>query len=502
MLDSALATATHEFEVVAWFDDDDPTRDQYPVHERVRYGSGPRQYNDEGVLTTSGLWARAWEMGSGGIAFLGADDIIFETPGWDRIVEDVFAAVPDGILMAYPDDGTPRQAPVNPFISRRWIELAGFTPPDFQGWFADEWIWAIAAELERVAFLTGVKIPHLQKTRSDQTYRDGHNARRAVGGLAGMKERFYSAEITERRDELTAKLRAAMDGPTIVPEPQPGWFQESVTLSQAARGARTRTSDTLVVVHCYAGDQHLVEAFLPQYLHHGCDVLLLSPADAPVEIDRPGVTCCSAGKAAYFGQASLDRQRRHLELLLETDYTYFLLNDSDSVCLSPELPAYLYEQPEFVWSNEVKEMRPHASPYPKIAFHPPYFLTRTTIERFLTVNVKAHPITPFIDWYMVALTYESGLEHRAFPDGKSFPAWRHGLIPETTQLGHNYVHEIEARGADGGRRMAQQVGRGVVMVHSVKHPEVMTQLIAAHTRYRHQRQVRDRRAASRLKRSA
>jgi hypothetical protein len=244
--------------------------------------------------------------------------------------------------------------------------------------------------------------------------------------------------------------------------------------------------DTLVVVHCYAGDADLVRDFMPQYVHHECPVLVLSPEDAPVRIE--GVECRSAGQAGYFGQGSLDRQREHLKLLLEYPQTYFLLNDADSFCLSPELPAYLYENAEnTIWSTEVRETRPHPSPYPKIAFHPPYFLTRQTIEKLLAVGpIEAHPITPFIDWMMVALASEAGVEHRSYPDGRSFPAWKHGAIPETKELGHNYVHRQEARGVDGARRMAQQVLRGAIFIHSVKHPEVRDQLVAAYGRRRRQ----------------
>lgn len=237
--------------------------------------------------------------------------------------------------------------------------------------------------------------------------------------------------------------------------------------------------DTLVSVHCYQGDAELVREFMPQYLHHECPVVVLSPADSPVEID--GIDCRSAGKRGYFGQDSLDRQREHLKLLLTYPQHYFLLNDADSFCLSPELPAYLYKHENVLWSNEVPEGRPHASPYPKLGVHPPYFLTRKTIEKMLTVNVPAHPITPFIDWYMLALACESGVGHAAFPDGRSFPAWRHGAIAETKELGHDFHHEETTSGVDGARLMASQVrSSGVIFVHSVKHAHVRDELVAAY----------------------
>lgn len=281
MLQSAKATARDEFEVCAWLDDDDETRRQYPTDGCVRYGSGPRSYDPVGTLTTSGLWTRAWGLATGSIAFLGADDITFRTRGWDSRVEAAFAAVPDRILMVYPDDGTRRKAPVNPFVSREWIDATGeFTPADWQGWMADEWIWSVAAELRRVVFLSDVRVLHAQRRGSDETYRDGENARVTVGGLEGMKARFYSPEATARRDEQTERLRAVMTGgPDLVPESVPPWFTEAIEGSSLARGVAPQ-DDTLVVVHAYAGDAHLVEAFLPQFLHHGCKVLVLSPEES------------------------------------------------------------------------------------------------------------------------------------------------------------------------------------------------------------------------------
>jgi hypothetical protein len=237
--------------------------------------------------------------------------------------------------------------------------------------------------------------------------------------------------------------------------------------------------NTLVSVHCYQGDADLVREFMPQYLHHECPVVVMSPADSPVRIH--GMECRSAGKRGYFGQGSLDRQREHLKLLLTYPFRYFLLNDADSFCLSPELPAYLYKHENVLWSNEVTEGRPHASPYPKLGVHPPYFLTRATIEKMLTVNVKAHPITPFIDWYMLALACEAGVGHAAFPDGRSFPAWRHGAIPETKELGHDFHHEETRGGVDGAKLMSSQVrSSGVIFIHSVKHPHVRDELVEAY----------------------
>jgi hypothetical protein len=172
--------------------------------------------------------------------------------------------------------------------------------------------------------------------------------------------------------------------------------------------------DTRIVSFCYDGDKNQVEMLLPHYLAHGCPVTIMSPDDSRAII--PGVDCRFAGRRAYIGQASIDRHRAHLKICLEYPEKYFLLNDSDSFCLSPELPARLYRDAEnTVWCGVIEESRPHASPYPKIAMHPPYFLTRETIQRLLDASdVKAHPITPYLDWYWVALVSHAHITFRSY----------------------------------------------------------------------------------------
>ena len=136
--------------------------------------------------------------------------------------------------------------------------------------------------------------------------------------------------------------------------------------------------DTLVVVHCYAGDKERVEAFLPQFLHHECPVLILSPEDAPVEIDHPGVTCRSAGKAGWKGAHTVHRQIAHWKIAAEFPQRYFLMNDSDSVCITPDLHAYLYEDTDVeFWCNVI------GTHY--LNYEPPYFFDHDVLDRMIDV---------------------------------------------------------------------------------------------------------------------
>lgn len=232
--------------------------------------------------------------------------------------------------------------------------------------------------------------------------------------------------------------------------------------------------DTLVVVHCYAGDRHQVVNALPQYQHHECPVLVLSPEDAPVHID--GVMCRSAGKRAYIGQDSLDRQRAHLELLFEYEWEWVLLHDSDSVCLEPMLPDYLHQPDalgrQCLWYNPTPTIRfleevgqPGFEGYPEV-YQPPLFTSRAALERMLAVSDKAMESLPefakLIDWYFVAMAREAGITARALPDGISRPIWS----------------EYEL-----ARTYAMVRTRGFTMIHSVKTPQVLSVLVSGRAEF-------------------
>lgn len=499
MVDSAIAMAVNDFEVVAVLNKDDQSFDRYPKFDNVTYVRVPKR--TDGKL--SGLWNEAAKKATGDILMMCADDFIFETAGWDVMIETAISVPSDRIVMVYGSDHSARQAPIFPAVSREWFEAAGeFTPDHLQGWFSDEWIWSIAAELRRVIYLPQLTINHEQASEIDPALREQLTQRQAEGGIDGMRKAFYSAPEVRKRDERVARLRRVMQpGIELKPHPTPAWFAQSLEWAAASR-IKVRNPDTLVVVHAWSGDQELVERHLESYLHHDCDVLVLSPEDAPVRIKHPRVRCHSLGKRGYFGQDSLDRQRLHLEYLLTQPYEYFLLNDADSFCISPDIPAYLYSDRMrgVAWSNEVTEWREHPSPYPKIAMQPPYFMHRSAIQQMLTVAdseaVKAHPITPYIDWYMLALCEESGVQHQTFPDGASFPAWRRNVIPETQALGHEPKHEYVPDGKIvGDDIMAERVNHGAVFLHSIKHAPVYERLVKLYEAKRHARALVDKRVS-------
>lgn len=231
----------------------------------------------------------------------------------------------------------------------------------------------------------------------------------------------------------------------------------------------------LVAVSAYSGDRDQVETNFECYAHHGAPVLILSPADAPIE-DVAGAECATAGKAGWIGKHTLERQRLFLKILLDEGADFVLFNDADSVCLSPKIPRYLYDNPNIFWSNEVLDTNPAPSRLPKLAFQPPYFLSRGVIRAMLRVaatpalsfmekSPKGWPLplpTQCIDHWMLQVVYAAGIRHRGFPDGASF----------------------ETKSEHGLNTMKDHVGRqGKVFIHQVKTKSVLDSLLESRLSY-------------------
>lgn len=220
---------------------------------------------------------------------------------------------------------------------------------------------------------------------------------------------------------------------------------------------------TLISVHGYSGDAWQIKNNLPLYEHHKQSVVIFSPTDSKIERMGPHI-CRFGGIRQYIGAESLQRQQIQMRMLLEYPFDWFLMNDSDSFCLSPEIPSYLYAQRGILWSNEVSDAmhtRPAGYPWPQLAFQPPYFLSREALERLVTAKVDADPKTPFIDWVMMAWAIATKCPHQNFHDGLSCP-----------------TSDRHCAGV-----MADHVlNKGKVMLHSVKTLGVMKHLVACRNR--------------------
>ncbi len=229
---------------------------------------------------------------------------------------------------------------------------------------------------------------------------------------------------------------------------------------------------TIHAIHGYQGDAHQIEALMPVYTHHQLPIVILSPWDSPIKVMGPHI-CREAGKRAYIGQDSWDRQHDQLKTLLDYPFEWALLNDSDSFVLPAELPEFLYKDDNTVWSNEVDDFRKpgeiwpgRSEPWPLdyhkglplIAMQPPYFLSRKALEKIVkaTEGMVACPTTPFIDWWWVPACDKAHVKHARYPGCAS--------CENVTDMGKAVMRQCVRE-------------RGAAFIHSVKTKDVMEDLV-------------------------
>lgn len=234
--------------------------------------------------------------------------------------------------------------------------------------------------------------------------------------------------------------------------------------------------NTLISVHGYAGDAHQIEILMPCYEHHKCPVYIVSPEDSKIEF-MGAHSCLYAGLRGYVGQITWDRQHLQLKRLLDFPFDWYLLNDSDSFCLQSNLPSYLFEDKNTVYSNEVNDFRKPGGTWtdkngsvtwpldyhighPLVAMQPPYFCSREALQKIVAASegMIACPITPFIDWWWVPACKLAGVHHQAFRDCVS----------------------CETETEMGLRLVGNKIREGAIFVHAVKREHAFNILIDIH----------------------
>jgi len=221
---------------------------------------------------------------------------------------------------------------------------------------------------------------------------------------------------------------------------------------------------TLVTCHGYYGDSAQIRNMLKYQEHHQCPLVIMSPTDSPILKMGPHI-CRTAGQRAYIGQLSLDRQYAQMRAMLDYPFEYFLANDSDSLCISPKLPDFLY-QDDVLWSNEVSDLMHLRQPdytWPRLAFQPPYFFSRGILERMIATEgkFKTDMQTPFIDWLFMAMAVAGEIPHRNYPNGCSCP-----------------TSDYNTR-----KHMCSQISRGAIMLHSIKTPLALMEAATARLQF-------------------
>lgn len=117
-----------------------------------------------------------WQLTTGEIIWSGADDIVFESAGWDDVVRGEFAIVPDRAVLVYGDDGLQHEnLCTHPFFSRVAVNAIGHVYPNTGDVsLTDIWVHFIYRYVNRLRYREDVKTDHWHflrgKAQYDATY--------------------------------------------------------------------------------------------------------------------------------------------------------------------------------------------------------------------------------------------------------------------------------------------------------------------------------------------
>ena len=181
LVKSALANASkkEEIEFLFYIDDDDDTFVNFK----------PEAFSNLKIIRGKRLWISVaqnflYSQSSGQIIMAAADDFVFHTKGWDKLVSDAFAKSKDNLLLVYGSDmGTYKEKlAIYGFFHRDWIETIGYWTFPGRGSLYDLWAFEIAKRINRLEYLSQLEIEHIhyrqgeKKADFDTTYADIYKA--------------------------------------------------------------------------------------------------------------------------------------------------------------------------------------------------------------------------------------------------------------------------------------------------------------------------------------
>jgi hypothetical protein len=147
------------------------------------------------------LWRKSGRTSE--IYMILADDIRFDTPGWDNILRETSAKFPDGIFLASPHDPMTTDTCTYPIFGWRWLEtLQKIFPGHFPFWYDDRWVHQIGEMAGRYAWLPLAMLPIRGKGRT-----------RRMRDLP-FWARFFQLTLDERKDSA----RKLIDAMNLDPE--------------------------------------------------------------------------------------------------------------------------------------------------------------------------------------------------------------------------------------------------------------------------------------------
>lgn len=155
----------------------------------------------------SKLWNNCFRYGQGEICMHAADDIVFESKGWDTIVRDYFAKNEIGLI--YGDDCHQDKWATHSFTSRKAADILGyFCPPYFEADYNDIWLTELYLGIKKICYTSDLVIKHLHRNLDskfdDSTYKLAEARRERATKVWEQKQPQLQEDIKRLRSAMSA----------------------------------------------------------------------------------------------------------------------------------------------------------------------------------------------------------------------------------------------------------------------------------------------------------
>lgn len=206
---TAAQGAKGPWRMYAYVDDDEPRREEFESivglpFLQIVYGRR-RPLSD--------YWNALASIAVGDIFGMMGDDIRIRTRGWDDLVRQEFAKVPDRIAFVWGRDGLhDERIGTHGFLHRRWTDAVGFTGKHFSCDWADNWPFDIANMLKRRRFVKALYTEHMHPAANKGSWDDPVHIERVARGTRDNVGQLYLDTLPER-EAHAAILRAMLGTP-------------------------------------------------------------------------------------------------------------------------------------------------------------------------------------------------------------------------------------------------------------------------------------------------
>jgi hypothetical protein len=163
-----LDTQVNNNELLFYIQEDDPQKDDYIKMFKEMNHTG---YIVEPWQPTSYLWNRLSDIAKGELLCLMGDDVVFETKGWDKRIEEEASKYSDGIYVITTLDGRKEDDKnlgcPHPVVNKKWKETLGFfLPPQFMHRYLDTYTKRLAQSIDRYIQIWDVRFRHQKSLTS------------------------------------------------------------------------------------------------------------------------------------------------------------------------------------------------------------------------------------------------------------------------------------------------------------------------------------------------